>query len=188
MLTWWEKKTPEERRAVTQKGAETRKRNKAARDAKHEDLCVRSHLIQNEIKELEAQLEVLNVEIEAHKLATPLSVKATGKRLLYEHELVETASTYESACGVYFLICRDRVIYVGQSVNIFIRVYGHATDNYAPKQFDRFCYIPCQQAELNILESLYIHVLRPELNGNQPRSDGKHAPIPLDKLIRAFAL
>ena len=50
------------------------------------------------------------------------------------------------------------------------------------KRFDRYAFVPCAVDALDRLESLYIHCLRPRLNGNQ-RNDAKCAPIALDALI-----
>ena len=52
----------------------------------------------------------------------------------------------------------------------------------ANKRFDRYAFVPCAVDALDRLESLYIHCLRPRLNGNQ-RNDAKCAPIALDALI-----
>jgi hypothetical protein len=78
------------------------------------------------------------------------------------------------------LIDSGKVVYVGQSVNVYARIASHHD-----KVFDSFAFIPCDKKILDSLESLYIHTLRPALNGNM--QDAKRAPVPLGKLIGATA-
>lgn len=63
--------------------------------------------------------------------------------------------------GVYFLVAGERVIYVGQSVNVFSRVGSHLES----KVFDRAFYLPLPNAELDLVESAFISWLAPPLNG-----------------------
>ena len=84
---------------------------------------------------------------------------------------------WENFSGVYFLLDGDEIVYVGQAVNIYSRIAQH-TD----KQFDRYAFVLCDVDMLDNLESLYIHVLRPKLNGNQTNG-AKIAPLSLEKLI-----
>jgi hypothetical protein len=51
------------------------------------------------------------------------------------------------------------------------------------KKFDKYAFVPCEVALLDKLESLYIHTLKPRLNGNVSNQE-KSAPIRLDNLIR----
>jgi len=62
--------------------------------------------------------------------------------------------------GVYFLIKSKKVIYVGQTVNVIIRVGTHATT----KKFDTWHWIPCPRDKLNALERIYIDAFLPPLN------------------------
>lgn len=67
--------------------------------------------------------------------------------------------------GIYFL-CRDGcVLYVGQSINISMRIADHARRY----EFDSAYYLPCPIHELNDLEAALIRSLRPTLNGQSPR-------------------
>jgi hypothetical protein len=84
-----------------------------------------------------------------------------------------------SACGIYFLIDEKKVVYVGQSVNVFSRVFAHL----GSKNFDSYVYLPCEKEKLDKLESLYIHFLSPPLNGNTPAGN-KLAPLTLDSLLK----
>ncbi len=64
--------------------------------------------------------------------------------------------------GVYFLIHKDTVIYVGKSVDVLRRINQHRRD----KVFQRWSVIRCERHELNALESEYIRALRPRYNVN----------------------
>lgn len=155
-------KTPEERRASAAKGRATRRANKERRKA-----------TQLQIKIKKAQL----ADLERMELFNCVSVKLTNKCLLTEDEIVAAALPWERASGVYFLICQGRVIYVGQAVNVYARISQHHG-----KRFDSYAYLPCPEDMVDKIESLYIHLLRPELNGDH--ADGaKFAPIQLKNLF-----
>jgi len=166
-------KTPEERKASRVKGAATYRANKAAREAKRQADLDRVDSLKIKIKALEAKLAGL----ERFELMSTMSATLTGKSLLREDEIADAAMPLKNDCGVYFLLKGRQVVYVGQSVSIYSRIGSH-TD----KEFDRYAYIPCERDMLDKLESLYIHCLRPPLNGEM--SNGlKLAPIALDELI-----
>ena len=135
-------------------------------------------------KELVEQLENLREEsaVLSHVLAlNKASVKLTGATLLKQREIVAAKMELPVKSGVYFLINNGKVVYVGQSVKIMSRVIDHTIN----KVFDGFAYIPCEANMLDVMESLYIHVLRPPLNGK--RFDGKSpvAPLQLKDLFAA---
>lgn len=68
---------------------------------------------------------------------------------------------FRPACGIYFLINEDEIVYVGKSVDLHRRVAEH----YAHwKQFDCYTYIACLPEQLDQLERHYIRDLRPSLN------------------------
>lgn len=92
-----------------------------------------------------------------------MSDALTGKHMLIEREIVKAASPINTSdyCGVYFLVKGNRVVYVGQSINILVRVREHSKY----KDFDSFSFIRCEKKKLDVLESLYIHALRPEYQG-----------------------
>jgi hypothetical protein len=83
----------------------------------------------------------------------------------------------EGLAGVYFLVRDGRVIYCGQSVNVPSRVSQHHVTG-----FDAVAWIPCKPDILDALESLYIHVLKPPLNGSSVHG-GKSAPMRIDALL-----
>jgi len=100
-------------------------------------------------------------------------------KLYREEEIVGSKLSYEGSSGVYFLIKGDRVVYVGQSVNVFLRIASHVQH----KDFDSYAYISCPRDKLDILESLYIHTLSPPLQGKNSNGDGFSAPIGLSRLL-----
>ena len=125
--------------------------------------------------EREARLDAL----QRTETMNAVSAAITGKALLREAEIAKAALPWGEvkASGVYFLLEGEKVVYIGQSVNVYARIHQH-TD----KRFDRYAFVPCAVDALDKLESLYIHCLRPPLNGNQV--DGfKCAPISLNALI-----
>ena len=64
-------------------------------------------------------------------------------------------------CGVYFLMQRSRVVYVGSSININERVAAHAKT----KQFSRAAWIELPVNQLFEAERNWILTLKPPLNG-----------------------
>lgn len=108
-----------------------------------------------------------------------LSVGLTDKYLLSEREIVESGGILPRLSGVYFLVHKERVVYVGQSVNVLSRIQEHKKT----KRFDWFTYVPCPAGDLDVLESLYIHFLRPDLNGDLNGNNGPHAPLSLKALV-----
>lgn len=107
------------------------------------------------------------------------SVRLTGKRMLTPAEIIAAAVVRDEATsGVYFLIRDGRVMYVGQSVDVGARIRGHARE----RSFDAYAMVPCPIAHMAVLESLYIHALRPPWNGVRP-SGTPFAPFTLDALL-----
>lgn len=126
-------------------------------------------------KELTRTTEALKRESEQRKHALALNEKAktlTDAILLTEAEIIAGSNPLQTHCGVYFLIRANRVIYVGQSNDVFRRLADHREI----KAFDRFAFIPCGRAVLGALEALYIQMLRPPANVTPGR-------IKLDKLL-----
>jgi hypothetical protein len=65
------------------------------------------------------------------------------------------------ASGIYFLLLKKKIIYIGQAVNVFARIGDHARTT---KDFDAWTWIPCPRDNLLKLESQYIQWFRPPLN------------------------
>lgn len=64
--------------------------------------------------------------------------------------------------GIYFLIDGQEIVYVGQSMNLPLRIDQHRRES--RKTFDRFTVYPCPEKLLDKLERHYIHVFRPKYN------------------------
>ena len=175
-MNWMKSRTPEERKVIAAKSVATRQRNIQKRNAQRLVDIERQDVLKNEIRELENKLNGLK-KIE---LVNKAALTLTKKNLLSETDIVNAANPWELATGVYFLIESKKIVYVGQSVNVYARIASHGD-----KVFDSFAFIPCNKKALDGLESLYIHILRPALNGNV--HGAKLAPMSLDKLIGATA-
>ena len=61
--------------------------------------------------------------------------------------------------GVYFLVCDDEIVYVGQSKNVLSRMSGHAD-----KRFNTVKMIPVCEEGLLTTERMMIKILKPRYN------------------------
>lgn len=140
--------------------------------------------LERSIESLRAEELALRETVESarHALSMNLvSLHLTNATLLTEAEIVAGGVQYQPKCGVYFLIARNKVRYVGQSVNVESRLRDHQQRFV----FDSVAYIPCESAILDRMESLYIHALRPDWNGrlNTREGDIPVAPLSLAQLL-----
>lgn len=71
--------------------------------------------------------------------------------------------------GVYFLIQNKKIVYVGQSHNVMVRVYDHL--NKGEKVFDSFNYIETNTDDLDLLEAEFIVKFNPKYNNKLPSND-----------------
>jgi hypothetical protein len=165
-------RTPEQRRESALKGGATRRANIAIRENAKRGASEKVRNLKAEIAALEGRAR------EAREFVTMCDAAgiACGKTLLRADEIVDAAKPWQTYCGVYFLRSEGEVVYVGQSVNVFSRISNHRE-----KKFDSFTVVPCEREHLDSLESLYIHTLRPKLNGWVGHTC---APIPLHKLLK----
>ena len=134
------------------------------------------------IDELKKERDFLLQQVSSikHELAlSEASKRLTNKTLVSESDIVQSCNPLPMVTGIYFLVDKANVVYVGQSVNIFSRVSQHYSDK---KQFTSFAYIVCDSAILDKMESLYIHYLKPKLNGRL-KNDIVCAPLSLDDLL-----
>ena len=80
--------------------------------------------------------------------------------------------------GVYLLIAREEVTYVGTSTDIIHRLYGQLLDRRRRrKRFDRALWLPLPASVLSHYRGALIRALRPKHNGKAPRSHGYDAEI-----------
>ena len=66
--------------------------------------------------------------------------------------------------GIYFLFRNEKIVYVGQSEDIFKRVHNHLNS----KIFDSWNFIEFQSEDLNEIEANYILLYKPEYNKSIP--------------------
>ncbi|MGA1385964.1 MAG: GIY-YIG nuclease family protein [Flavobacteriaceae bacterium] len=166
--------TQEAKKRRILKGLETRRKNKELRHIEYQKKIKQIDYLSIKIKQLTDKLNSLKREEECFSICHTL----LKKTLLREHEIVQKSSPWNNFCGVYFLISNKKIVYVGQSKNVFARISAHKT-----KVFDSFALIQCDQNEIDVLESLYIHLLQPEQNGH-----GVHgyifAPMSIEKMLK----
>jgi hypothetical protein len=167
-------KTPEEKEAIRKKREATRQKNLALQKQIEEEYEKKAIEMRYGIQHLEKKLS----DLKTIDLFQTVSAKITNKTLLTSDEIIKFSRSWSEEVGVYFLIDNDEVVYVGQSVNIFSRISQHKID----KKFDRYAFIPCSKENLDKLESLYIHFLRPRLNGKH-KDNIVAAPLTLEKLL-----
>jgi len=140
-------------------------------------------VVRMDIESLEAQRDALQQKVVALE-KTLMESWATEelqrlaelcglKELFSERDIVLAAKPFVRQCGIYFLVNNSKVVYVGQSVHASARIISHVQN----KKFDKVTFIPCKQAHLDVLESLYIHHFRPPLNGGGV--DGRIMSAPL---------
>ena len=172
-MNWMKSRTPEERKASAAKSVATRKKNTAERKAIEQAKMEMRDTLLCQVKELQARL----ASLERHELVNKTSLSLSSKAMLTEEDIVKSSAPWATAMGVYFLIYKNKVVYVGQSTNVYARITAHHD-----KTFDSFAFIQCEATTLDGLESLYIHVFRPLLNGDHVHG-AKRAPISLDKLM-----
>ena len=80
--------------------------------------------------------------------------------LLSREEIVQAALSRTALCGIYFLINKGHIVYVGQSTNIHMRIAKHI----GTKEFDSFHFVECDRFILDEVEAAYIVALNPPLN------------------------
>lgn len=172
---------PETKKAMLAKRKATRAANKIEKkrleDEHRRQMLIEHTALGREISSRQASLKIL----EDQKPIREAFAKLTGRTLHTEEEIVSVSVPVPDICGIYFLVHNNRVVYVGQSVNIPARVGHHKT---AGKTFDRVAFVACQQEHLNILESLYIHILRPPLNGDSNTRGLKAAPLSMEDMLK----
>jgi len=166
-------KTPEQRREIAKKAHATRRANKELLEKQRHDALIYPEFLRVQIVALEARL----AELSAFEKMSVVSAALTNKTLLDGEQIAKLALPWERSSGIYFLVQDQEVVYVGQSVNIYSRIAQHPD-----KKFQKYAFVPCEVELLDKLESLYIHTLKPRLNGNLTGQE-KAAPISFAKLL-----
>lgn len=129
--------------------------------------------IKTEIKKLESNLACLREQVSDLNKALPFgdiksamellpATKSGGRSRLYtREEIVASATDWYNVCGVYFLLLKGEIVYIGQSVSVAARVSSHRSS----KDFDSVAFVHCEEEFLDVLETLYILAYSPKLNG-----------------------
>jgi len=87
--------------------------------------------------------------------------------LLTDAEIVSRAVPLKREPGIYFLIAGDRIVYIGQSTDVFARIRQHQR----ARRFDGFAWFPCPAHELVETEKTLILKFRPPQNTANLRTE-----------------
>lgn len=100
-----------------------------------------------------------------------------------ETQIIAAARSFENQSGIYFLVKADKVVYVGQSVNVPARVATHRSQGV--KDFDAAAFIPAPKSKLDALETLYIALFQCEANrfSNGLRAGQLCTPLPVEHVL-----
>lgn len=172
-MNWHKTATSEEKEAATRKRVNTRRVNKELAKKARQDAVTYANCLGEKISALEKELAML----QSFESFNSPHLQLTSKRLLLSHEIIEVAIPWTRQIGIYFLINTNKIVYVGQSKDIFSRISQHKDKN-----FTDFVYINCLENQLDKLESIYIHFLQPVCNGFASRKE-KIAPLAFVDLI-----
>jgi hypothetical protein len=82
--------------------------------------------------------------------------------LEWEAVLRMTVPKRTATSGIYFLVQGNRIVYVGQSRNVHVRIDCHRRDK--SKKFDGYAFVQCAPKMLNAVEANYIAKFRPKYN------------------------
>lgn len=180
ILKYHATETREQRNARIRKAVETRQKNKQKLiELEESNVNKKIELkLLKQIQELTDKLNNLKREEECLSISLPL----LKKTLLREHEIVKNSSLWNNALGIYFLIKNEKVVYVGQSKNVLTRISFHKDKN-----FDSYAFLPCEEHEMDIIESLYIHLLQPEQNGTSVHGV-IFSPMTLEQMLKKLAV
>jgi hypothetical protein len=117
------------------------------------------------------QFDAMTKGVELFKIGSWVASELAGKGIPSKDTILSCAQKMEDKrlhTGIYFLVdkSKDEITYVGQSVNVFARIAVHVADqkNGRGKEFDAWAYINCPESWLDIVESIYIHILSPKHN------------------------
>ena len=108
---------------------------KIKREAIAANKCV-SETLRLEIATLRFELKVLQKEKQFSDMCRSLGMKT----LATKQTIVSASLNMADFSGIYFLIRGGEIIYIGQSLCVFRRVFDHL---WAKKIFDSFSYIRC---------------------------------------------
>ena len=68
-------------------------------------------------------------------------------------------------CGVYFLICKGNIVYVGSSKDVMTRITNHRKNMFSTgKFFDSYYIMRSNHKDIRQLEPKYIKMFKPKYN------------------------
>lgn len=177
-------KDPVRKQAALERSAHTRFLNKQSENRQRNDRHVEIDDLSKQVVALIQQKNELENKIKQmlnqHSLKTGYGC-IDDITLHSEAQIVAASEPVKVLCGVYFLIRTERVVYVGQSVNVHARMSGHILEG--SKTFDRIAFIECHPEQLDVWETLYIHIFKPELNGKGNTECGKATPMSIKEIV-----
>lgn len=88
-------------------------------------------------------------------------IKSTDRFKIDEQQILDSSSPFIRYIGVYFLIHKGKIIYVGQSTDVYNRLTYHL---HKGREFTHFSFVECPVEMLDDLEHHYIITLNPPEN------------------------
>ena len=90
------------------------------------------------------------------------TTEKTPQKYLDLGQILDNSRHFQNQPCVYYLInTDDKVVYVGQTMNLYSQLLNHRL---AGKNFARFTYFPCEEEDLDRLEQEAISQFKPALN------------------------
>ena len=121
-------------------------------------------------------LELLGFQSDVLTTAGPVSEDA-WRELATRHDgdLLAARIQVEPVSGVYFLLYRDAVVYVGQSVDVVSRIAAHRVR--PPAIFDGAAALALPSGMLDRAEAFFIQRFRPQGNRTSPIVDRRDVAL-----------
>ena len=134
------------------------KENIRIKDIENKKLLTENKLLKDSISDIQKrEKQLTNSEFQANIMSKAIIDNIFDSKKIYVIEKI----TIEDFCGIYFLLKEKKIVYIGQSVNIFSRINAHTKD----KDFDEVRFFKCQREDLDKVEIFFIKLIKPELNG-----------------------
>jgi len=89
--------------------------------------------------------------------------------LLNKKEIINKSKEFNNKCGIYFLLNKTEIVYIGQSKHILNRIFAHYKD--PNKIFNKYFYVEVDKDKLDKTEAEYIIKFTPKYNKDFPISD-----------------
>lgn len=137
-----------------------------------ENLEIKTKIVRlkKETKKIQENFTALSQITEEYqkKISMEISNEERLKKTVLEYLFENKKQTYwfqldmEKTCGVYFLRLQNKIVYIGQSINVIARTQSHIADG---KLFDSVQILPCKKEDLLAKEMFFIKLIKPPLNG-----------------------